>query len=140
VYVQGNRRIEGRMENKIPENKLERIGNDKFRLTTKFERLIRVDEFDKTFLKESYEGGVKEYNDITEQLKKVNAKLKDTEFTKDDETRIKEFIELNNLAHKYEEYQKAINQRDSIIDLMKRLVVQKEDIEKVCPEFKRRKK
>jgi hypothetical protein len=128
------------MGEKIPENKLERLSNDKFRLTTRFERLTRVDEFDKTFLKESYVGGVKEYNDIVEQFKKVNKKLKDTEFSKEDEIRVKEFIELNNLAHKYEEYQKSLGQRDGMIDLMKRLANQKEDIEKVCPELKRHKK
>lgn len=123
-----------------PITKLEKISNNQYSLTTIFDRLIRVEEFDKSFLKESYEAGVKEYNDIVEQLKKVNKKIKETEHTPDDVVRIEEFIEMNNKAHKYGEYKKALDQRDAVIELMKRHTKQKEDIERICPELKRAKK
>ena len=123
-----------------PITKLEKIGKDKYRLTTIFDRLTRVEEFDRSFLKESYEAGVKEYQDILEQLKKVNKKIKETEHTPADAAKVEEFIEMNNKAHKYGEYKKALDQRDAIIDLMKRHTKQKEDIEKACPELKRAKK
>jgi hypothetical protein len=128
------------MSDKEPVVNLEKLGNDKFRLTTTFDRLVRVEEFDKSFLKESYDAGIKEYNDITEQLKKVNKKIKETEHSPEDATKVEEFIEMNNKAHKYGEYKKALDQRDAIIDLMKRHTKQKEDIERVCPELKRAKK
>lgn len=125
---------------KIPENKMEKIGKNKFRLTTNFERVERIDVFDKQFLIESYRAGVEEYNKVSEELKKANKKLKENQYTKEEEDDIVKFIELNNKAHKYNEYQKALSQRDNMVDMMKRLSKQKEDIEKVCPEVKRAKK
>ena len=128
------------MSEKIPEHKLEKIGENKYRLTTHFEHLKRVDEFDKEFLKQSYKGGVEEYNKVIEQLKTVNKKLKETEYTKEEEQAVLEFIELNNKASKYNDYKKAVEQRDVALDMLERLRMQKEDIERVCPELKRAKK
>lgn len=129
-----------KMENKMPENKLEKISNNKFRLTTKFDKLHRVDEFDKDFLKQSYNEGVQEYNKLIEQLSKINKDIEEMTLTKEEEDEIIRFIEMNNKAHQYGKYKKAMEQRDTALDMLKRLRTQKEDIEKVIPELKRKKK
>lgn len=126
--------------NKTPEHKLERIGKDKYRLTTRYDSLLRTEEFDKDFLKQSYKGGIDEYNKAVEQLKTLNKKLKETEYSKEDIQAVEDFIALNNKAAKYNDYLKAVEQRDAALEMLERLRLQKEDIEKVAPELKRAKK
>lgn len=127
-------------EQKMPVNKLEKISSGRYRLTTEFERLVRVDEFDKAFLKESYESGVAEYNRVLEQLRSVNKKLDSNPVTPDDVEEVERFIALNNKAAAYSEHKKLLDQRDAALDMLERLRAQKEDIEKVVPELKRAKK
>jgi polyhydroxyalkanoate synthesis regulator phasin len=120
------------------ETRIEKKGGDKYWFVTDNPRFKRTEEVDKKVLRELYEEGIGELNRYVEQLKTVNKDLEVMGIVEDDE--LKRFIELANRAAKYNEYQKKIGARDSILDFIDKLRRQKEDIEAVEPSFRRLKK
>ena len=126
--------------NELPENELKQVGPNTFRLTTRFERLLRTDEFNKEFLIESYNSGIEELQKVTVQLRELKKKLKDFNITPEEEREVQEFIALNNRAARYNDFVKLRDTLSGSEDMLRRLENQRRDIENVFPSIKRRKK